>query len=392
MVDALPSDRADEPFDIGVLPGRARRCRSISDAERPKAPGDDLPIGAISIANPVLRSLLPAARLRQLSRNPFRGRVCGCGRPQDPATVMLQDENAEEQAKRNGWDHEKIHRGDAVGMIAQEGLPALRRRSPPPRHILRHARLPDIDAELEELAMDPRRAPEWVGQAHLADQPTYLQRDLWASAAGSRLPAPVGSEPRTMPTDHRIGLHDRQRLANVGEQPVEAHEYQAIKAVEGKPSPCGPPQNVDLLAQDEVLCRNRRSRSEQPDKPRPDQSAKVLHHMAVSPTLLPLSTSRLRLPTKSSSVITWIVFAVGTGAASCRRATLHATWQVDYDAGATAGSALDTALAAMLLDDLPHRGEAQSCAGSLGAKQRLEQLGKVLTWSLDPRSPVDEAP
>jgi hypothetical protein len=36
-------------------------------------------------------------------RRPF-GRVCGCGGPQDPAPVMLQDEKAEEQAKGNGWD------------------------------------------------------------------------------------------------------------------------------------------------------------------------------------------------------------------------------------------------------------------------------------------------
>src|SRR5665213_864096 len=61
MVDAFPTDRADEPFDIGVLPGRAQRCRSISDAERPKALGHDLPISAISITNEVPRSMLPSA-------------------------------------------------------------------------------------------------------------------------------------------------------------------------------------------------------------------------------------------------------------------------------------------------------------------------------------------
>jgi len=144
--------------------------------------------------------------------------------------------------------------------------------------------------------MDPRSTPEWVGQAHLADQPPDLRRHLWSPAARSRLPAPVGFESRAVPTDHGIGLDDRQRIAKFGEQPVEDHEYEAVKAVEGKPSRCGPPQNVDLLTQDEVLCRKRRSRPEQPDKPRPDQSAKVLHLMAVSPILLLLSTSRLPLP------------------------------------------------------------------------------------------------
>jgi hypothetical protein len=35
-------------------------------------------------------------------------------------------------------------------------------------HKLGHTRLPDIDAQLEEFAVDPRRAPERVGKAHIA--------------------------------------------------------------------------------------------------------------------------------------------------------------------------------------------------------------------------------
>jgi len=66
MVDAFSTDRADKPFDIGVLLGRARRCRSISDAERAKAPGDDLPISAISIANQVLSTVY------DITRSPYR--------------------------------------------------------------------------------------------------------------------------------------------------------------------------------------------------------------------------------------------------------------------------------------------------------------------------------
>jgi hypothetical protein len=56
----------------------ARQYRSISDPQRPKAPGDGLAINAISIAEEVLWSLPPAAYLRELTRNPFRGRVRGC--------------------------------------------------------------------------------------------------------------------------------------------------------------------------------------------------------------------------------------------------------------------------------------------------------------------------
>src|SRR5712692_6584320 len=46
-----------------------------------------------------------------------------------------------------------------VGMVAQKGRPALGRRSPPPRHVLGYTRLPDIDAELEQFAVDPRCTP-----------------------------------------------------------------------------------------------------------------------------------------------------------------------------------------------------------------------------------------
>jgi len=61
-------------------------------------------------------------------------------------------------------------------MIPQKGLPPLGRRPSPPRHVLGHTRLPDINAELEQFAVDARRAPEWIGKAHVADQLTYLER------------------------------------------------------------------------------------------------------------------------------------------------------------------------------------------------------------------------
>jgi hypothetical protein len=43
-------------------------------------------------------------------------------------------------------------------MIAEEGLPALGRRTSSPGHVLGDAGLTDLDAQLEQLAMDPRRS------------------------------------------------------------------------------------------------------------------------------------------------------------------------------------------------------------------------------------------
>ena len=44
-------------------------------------------------------------------------------------------------------------------MIAEERLPALGRRAPSLCHVLRDGGLPDLNAELEELTVNPGRAP-----------------------------------------------------------------------------------------------------------------------------------------------------------------------------------------------------------------------------------------
>jgi hypothetical protein len=64
---------------------------------------------------------------------------------------------------------------NAIRMVAKERLSSLRGRAPPPGHILGDTGLADLDAELEEFAMDSRRSPQRVGDAHLADQPANFQ-------------------------------------------------------------------------------------------------------------------------------------------------------------------------------------------------------------------------
>jgi hypothetical protein len=63
---------------------------------------------------------------------------------------------------------------------------------------------------------------------------------------------------------------------------VQADENQSVDPAEARPLRPNPPQNIDLLAQHEVLCCNRRSRSEQPHHRPTDQSEKVPHSTEVS--------------------------------------------------------------------------------------------------------------
>src|SRR5258707_3535075 len=98
-------------------------------------------------------------------------------KPQNLSSAVPHDQQSIEQAKRDRRHDEQIHRRDAVGMVMKERLPALRRWASSFDHILGHARLSDVDAELEQLSVDPRRSPWRVGNANLSDQLAYLQRN-----------------------------------------------------------------------------------------------------------------------------------------------------------------------------------------------------------------------
>src|SRR3984893_2283803 len=77
MVKTIPSDRADEPPRVSVLPGRPWRDRPIPYTHCSKPLDDNLAIDAIAIANDISWRLLPAVGFGQLTGNPMGARACG---------------------------------------------------------------------------------------------------------------------------------------------------------------------------------------------------------------------------------------------------------------------------------------------------------------------------
>jgi hypothetical protein len=130
----------------------------------------------------------------------------------DPLCCWWRARNPSASGFLRAYD-EQIYRSDPIRMIAKESLPTLRRWFSSLDHILGHTRLPDFDAELEQLSVEPRRSPQRISNAHVADKLAYLRRDSWSATTTSRLPAPIRSETRAMPTDDCIRLDDRQRIA-----------------------------------------------------------------------------------------------------------------------------------------------------------------------------------
>src|SRR5260370_42142592 len=175
---------------------------------------------------------------------------------------MAPDQQTIKQPERDCRHEEEVHCNNAIRMVAKERLPSLRGRAPPPCHVLGDAGLADLDAELEKLSMDSRRSPQRVGDAHLADQSANFQRYSWSAAAVPRFPAPIRSETGTVPTDHGIRLHNRQRLDGIWHQTIQPHKDQAIHGTEGQSLRLVPSLDVKLMIKDHDLSFQRHPRQE----------------------------------------------------------------------------------------------------------------------------------
>ena len=155
--------------------------------------------------------------------------------------------------------------------------------------------------------MDSRRSPQRVGDAYLADQPANFQRYSWSTAAVPRFPAPIQSETGTMPTDHGVRLHNRQRLDGIRRQTIQPNKDQAIHGIEGQSLRKVPPLDVKLMTKDQDLSFQRDPRPEQQDQHRPDQAVSFSHE-AEALRDSASRTSRIGFPTGTpdSLALVWL--------------------------------------------------------------------------------------
>jgi hypothetical protein len=97
-------------------------------------------------------------------------------------------------------------------------------------HVTGDAAFRNIEAELQEFAVDPRRPPTPILRRQASDQRPNLLADRRSAGTTSRSPAPVEAKAGAMPADHRLRLHDDQHvrpsrprsLQGGPEKPVEA--------------------------------------------------------------------------------------------------------------------------------------------------------------------------
>jgi len=157
----------------------------LLNLERPRLPVKRLPVGRVSISNQVSGRLIGTAGLEQLA--------CACGldggrmlrsvEAKDPSSVVAQDDQYEQHLERGRRDREEIQRDRLLGMVHEERAPSLRWRTAAPDHVLGDRRLRDVDAELEQLAMNSRRA-----HSGFARHIRLMRQMLWGSTVGRPRP------------------------------------------------------------------------------------------------------------------------------------------------------------------------------------------------------------
>src|SRR3989441_2096601 len=74
----------------------------------------------------------------------------------------------------------------------------------------RHRRLRDSQAELQQLAVDPRRPPQRIRAAHLPYQIPKVPPNRGPTPSASTLPCPVEPEAPAVPPHHGLGPHHLQ--------------------------------------------------------------------------------------------------------------------------------------------------------------------------------------
>jgi hypothetical protein len=198
--------------------------------------------------------LLQRARLDQLPSGPPRGRMLGDIEMHQPAPVVAQHHQHEQDPERRRGDGEEIHCDQILGVIRQKRAPRLRRRLPLPEHVLRNRRLRYRQAQLQQLAMDPWCAPERVGAAHPPNQLSELHLDPGPSASASTLPRPVAPESLPVPSHHRLRPHHPQGTPPALPEPGQHDPEDPVHYRQPWPRPAHLPHG-ELLPKREVLER-----------------------------------------------------------------------------------------------------------------------------------------
>ena len=125
MIEALATDGADEPLDIGRLPGRARCDAHFINTEAAHTAPEWSAVDGIAVAQQVARRGVEGKRLDYLLCRPLGRGVFGDVEVHDLPPFMSQHEKDVENTKGGCGDGEEVNGHEVFDMIIEEGAPGL---------------------------------------------------------------------------------------------------------------------------------------------------------------------------------------------------------------------------------------------------------------------------
>src|ERR1700731_3389093 len=276
-VETFAADRADESLNVSILPGRSGCDRMVPNAHCTDPLQEDWTIRGVSIPNEISRRVVPRERLGDLARDPLRGWVCRHAKRHPKSSSVAHNDQTIQTLECDRRQDKEVDRRDAVGVIAEKRPPALRRWPRVAAHVPSDRRLGDLEAELEQLTMNTRRAPKCVRTAHLANERAQLSRDLRSANTVARSPAPISPKPSTVPANDGLRPDNRNHLKDGRKPATEPNKEKTIRIVEVRSLWRSPAKHIDLLPQDQVFRFQRCSRLEARSQDTENQLEQIGH-------------------------------------------------------------------------------------------------------------------
>jgi hypothetical protein len=136
-------------------------------------------------------------------------------------------------------------------VVAQKGAPALAWWSASLDHVLGDGRLGDLEAELEQFAVDAWRSPKRVLPVHPLDQSPEVRLDRRPRERD--LTAPVATKTGPMPMHERLGTDNREHLQDRWKPSIQLDKEPAIVVRERGPALHLSPQKDQLMSMYRIL-------------------------------------------------------------------------------------------------------------------------------------------
>src|SRR5580693_2583818 len=144
------------------------------------------------------------------------GWVCRHAKRHPKSSSVAHNDKTIQNLECDRRQDKEVDRRDVVDVIAEKRPPALRRWPRVAAHVPSDRRLRDLEAELEQLTMNTRRAPKRVRTAHLANERAQLGRDFRSANTVAGSPAPIRPKPSTVPANDGLRPDDRNHLRTDG--------------------------------------------------------------------------------------------------------------------------------------------------------------------------------